>query len=115
MPSASRSTPRKARCAGRRWEWPPESCRCWWYIPIVKRAERNIYESSRREKRRRGKGRLMRKVSRKVAKELAALARMPDDKIDLTDAPEVREWRGAVVGECYPPIKQPTPIPLTAI
>jgi hypothetical protein len=35
----------------------------------------------------------MREVSRKQAKELAALARMPDEKIDLTDAPEVREWR----------------------
>jgi len=33
----------------------------------------------------------MKKVSRKVAKELAVLARMPDEKIDLTDAPEVRE------------------------
>ncbi len=37
----------------------------------------------------------MKKVSRKQAKELAALARMPDEKIDLTDAPEVREWRGS--------------------
>jgi hypothetical protein len=45
----------------------------------------------------------MRKVSRKVAKELAALARMQDDKIDLSDAPEVREWRGAVVGKFYRP------------
>jgi len=75
---------------------------------------RNTYESSRREKRRRGKGRLMRKVSRKVAKELAALARMPDDKIDLTDAPEVREWRGAVVGKFYRPIKKPVTIRVDA-
>jgi len=77
-------------------------------------ADRNTYESSRREKRRRGKGRLMRKVSRKVAKELAALARMPDDKIDLTDAPEVREWRGAVVGKFYRPIKKPVTIRVDA-
>lgn len=74
----------------------------------------NTYESSRREKRRRGKGRLMRKVSRKVAKELAALARMPDDKIDLSDAPEVREWRGAVVGKFYRPIKKPVTIRVDA-
>lgn len=59
-------------------------------------------------------GRLMRKVSRKVAKELAALARMPDDKIDLTDAPEVREWRGAVVGKFYRPIKKPVTIRVDA-
>ncbi|HYL85269.1 MAG TPA: BrnA antitoxin family protein [Candidatus Angelobacter sp.] len=56
----------------------------------------------------------MRKVSRKVAKELAALARMPDDQIDLTDAPEVREWRGAVVGKFYRPIKKPVTIRVDA-
>jgi uncharacterized protein (DUF4415 family) len=56
----------------------------------------------------------MRKVSRKVAKGLAALARMPDDKIDLTDAPEVREWRGAVVGKFYRPIKKPVTIRVDA-
>jgi uncharacterized protein (DUF4415 family) len=56
----------------------------------------------------------MRKVSRKVAKELAALARMPDDKIDMSDAPEVREWRGAVVGKFYRPIKKPVTIRVDA-
>jgi uncharacterized protein (DUF4415 family) len=56
----------------------------------------------------------MKKVSRKIAKELAALARMPDDKIDLTDAPEVRDWRGAVVGKFYRPIKHPVTIRVDA-
>jgi uncharacterized protein (DUF4415 family) len=56
----------------------------------------------------------MKKVSRKVAKELAVLARMPDEKIDLTDAPEVREWRGAVVGKFYRPIKKPVTIRVDA-
>jgi uncharacterized protein (DUF4415 family) len=56
----------------------------------------------------------MKKVSRKIAKELAALARMPDDKIDLTDAPEVRDWRGAVVGKFYRPIKRPVTIRVDA-
>lgn len=56
----------------------------------------------------------MRKVSRKVAKELVALARMPDDKIDLSDAPEVRDWRGAVVGKFYRPIKKPVTIRVDA-
>src|SRR6266571_9667 len=69
---------------------------------------------SRRERRRRGKGRSMKKVSRKQAKELAALARMPDEKIDLTDASEVREWRGAVVGKFYRPIKRPVTIRVDA-
>ena len=49
----------------------------------------------------------MKKVSRKQARELAALARMPDEQIDLSDAPEVREWRRAVVGKFYRPIKKP--------
>ncbi|PYT53629.1 MAG: hypothetical protein DMG43_08485 [Acidobacteria bacterium] len=56
----------------------------------------------------------MKKASRKQAKELAALARMPDEKIDLTDAPEVREWRGAVVGKFYRPIKRPVTIRVDA-
>lgn len=56
----------------------------------------------------------MSRVSKKQAKELAALARMPDDKIDLTDAPEVREWRGAVVGKFYRPIKKPVTIRVDA-
>ena len=56
----------------------------------------------------------MKKASRKQAKELAALARMPDEKIDLTDAPEVREWRGAVLGKFYRPIKNPVTIRVDA-
>ena len=56
----------------------------------------------------------MRKISKKVSKELAALARMPDEKIDLTDAPEVREWRGAVVGKFYRSIKKPVTIRVDA-
>lgn len=56
----------------------------------------------------------MRRVSKKQAKELAALARMPDEEIDLTDAPEIREWRGAVVGKFYRPIKRPVTIRVDA-
>ncbi len=56
----------------------------------------------------------MKKVSGKVAKELAALAQMADDKIDLTDAPEARDWRGAAVGKFYRPIKRPVTIRVDA-
>jgi uncharacterized protein (DUF4415 family) len=56
----------------------------------------------------------MRKVSKKQTKELAALARMPDEKIDLTDSPEIREWQGAVVGKFYRPIKRPVTIRVDA-
>jgi uncharacterized protein (DUF4415 family) len=56
----------------------------------------------------------MKKVSRKQAKELAALARMADEKIDLTDVPEAREWTGAVVGKFYRPIKRAATIHVDA-
>ncbi len=48
----------------------------------------------------------MRRISRKQAKELAALAALPDREIDLTDLPESLDWRGAVVGRFYRPIKK---------
>jgi uncharacterized protein (DUF4415 family) len=39
---------------------------------------------------------------------------MPDEKIDLTDAPGSAEWRGAVVGKFYRPIKKPVTIRVDA-
>jgi uncharacterized protein (DUF4415 family) len=56
----------------------------------------------------------MRKVSKKQAKELAALARLRDDKIDLTDLPEVLDWSSAVVGKYYRPLKKSLTIRLDA-
>jgi uncharacterized protein (DUF4415 family) len=56
----------------------------------------------------------MKKASRKQAKELAALAALPDKKIDLTDLPEVLDWSGAVVGKFYRPIKKSLTIRLDA-
>jgi uncharacterized protein (DUF4415 family) len=43
-----------------------------------------------------------------------ALARMADEKIDLTDGPAVRDWRGAVVGKFYRPIRRPVTIRVDA-
>src|SRR5579863_305949 len=60
------------------------------------------------------KGKFMKKISKKQARELAALACMPDDEIDLTDAPEIRDWRNAVVGKFYRPIKTPVTIRVDA-
>lgn len=48
----------------------------------------------------------MKKASKKQAKELAALAALPDEDIDLTNLPEVLDWSGAVVGKYYRPIKK---------
>jgi len=56
----------------------------------------------------------MKKISKKQARELATLARIPDDEIDLTDAPEIRDWRDAVVGKFYRPIKTPVTIRVDA-
>lgn len=56
----------------------------------------------------------MRKVSKKQIKELAALAALPDKKIDLSDAAEVRDWSAAVVGKFYRPLKKPLTIRLDA-
>lgn len=56
----------------------------------------------------------MKKISRKQARELAALKSMPDSEIDLTDMPEIRDWRNAVVGRFYRPIKTPVTIRVDA-
>src|SRR4029077_9778846 len=60
------------------------------------------------------KGRFMKKVSKKQAKQLAALAALPDEKIDLSDLPEVLDWSGAVVGKYYRPLKKSLTIRLDA-
>jgi uncharacterized protein (DUF4415 family) len=60
----------------------------------------------------------MKKTSRarrtRVEKEIATLADMPDEAINTADVPEVRNWRGAVRGRFYRPIKQVVTIRLDA-
>ena len=56
----------------------------------------------------------MSKISRKQAKELRVLANLPDEKIDLSDIPEVLDWSGAVRGKFYRPIKKSLTIRLDA-
>ena len=38
--------------------------------------------------------------------ELEALAALPEDEIDLSDIPEVRDWSGAKRGLFYRPVKK---------
>ena len=45
---------------------------------------------------------------------LAAVATMPDDEIDTSDAPEVTDWTGAVRGGLYRPVKRLTSLRLDA-
>jgi hypothetical protein len=50
-------------------------------------------------------------------KERAALnsvATMPDSEIDTSDSPEVRNWKGAVRGALYRPVKRLTSLRLDA-
>ena len=50
----------------------------------------------------------MNKVPESIRKELAALAAKPDSEIDFSDIPATTEqdWRGAVRGKFYRPVKQ---------
>jgi uncharacterized protein (DUF4415 family) len=56
----------------------------------------------------------MSKVTKQQADELAALAALPDEAIDTSDIPEIADWRGAVVGKFYRPVKKTVTIRLDA-
>lgn len=56
----------------------------------------------------------MQKVSNRQAKEIAALKRMKDDEIDVSDIPELTDWSKAVVGKFFRPVKQPLTIRIDA-
>lgn len=53
-------------------------------------------------------------ITAKQRKELEALATLPDDKIDLREMPEIRDWSGARRGALYRPIKQQLTLRLDA-
>ena len=50
----------------------------------------------------------MSKVPESIRKELAALASKPESEIDFSDLPDTatQDWRGAVRGKFYRPIKK---------
>jgi len=50
----------------------------------------------------------MNKVPESIRKELAALAAKPENDIDFSDLPATakQDWRGAVRGKFYRPVKQ---------
>ncbi len=47
-------------------------------------------------------------------RELAALANLPDEKIDTSDIPELspEDWKNAIRGKWYRPVKQPVALRL---
>ncbi len=57
---------------------------------------------------------ISRSLTRKQKAELDALAALPDDRIDSSDIPEVRDWSGARRGLFYRPVKQQLTLRLDA-
>jgi uncharacterized protein (DUF4415 family) len=53
-------------------------------------------------------------LTAKQKKELAALARLPDNKIDTRGVPEIKDWSGARRGVFYRPVKQQLTLRLDA-
>ena len=53
-------------------------------------------------------------LSAQQKKELAALAGLPDSKIDTREMPEVRDWSNAKRGLFYRPVKQQLTLRLDA-
>ena len=64
------------------------------------------------------KGVLMKNETRELTDdqraELAALAALPDNQIDTSEAPEVLDWSGARRGVFYRPVKQQVTLRLDA-
>jgi uncharacterized protein (DUF4415 family) len=55
-----------------------------------------------------------RKLTVKEGAALKAVAAMPDSEIDTSDSPEVGDWKGAVRGALYRPVKRLTSLRLDA-
>jgi uncharacterized protein (DUF4415 family) len=55
-----------------------------------------------------------RPLTARQKKELAALAALPDDKIDTRSVPEVRDWSNAKRGLFYRPVKRQLTLRLDA-
>ena len=51
-----------------------------------------------------GKGSIMKKADSRLGRQIAALKRMKDENIDLSDIPETADWSKVVVGKFYRPI-----------
>lgn len=56
----------------------------------------------------------MKNKAKKKINEIARLAALPDEQIDTSEIPELKDWNGAKVGKFYRPIKEPVTIRLDA-
>ena len=53
-------------------------------------------------------------ITKLQTEEIEALANMPDEEIDTSDIPEVKDWSRAEIGKFYRPIKKPVTLRLDA-
>jgi uncharacterized DUF497 family protein len=77
---------------------------------VMEQGDEEAFESSPPEKRPLVKEHFMKKLTdRQRRKELAAIAAIPDEKIDTSDIPELTDEQlsSAVRGEMYRPVKKP--------
>jgi len=56
----------------------------------------------------------MNKLTKRQKDEIAALAALPDERVDTTDVPELMDWDDARRGQFYRPLKKPVTIRLDA-
>jgi uncharacterized protein (DUF4415 family) len=54
------------------------------------------------------------KTVEKIQREIAALERLPEDRVDTRDIPELIDWSRAMRGRFYKPVKKPISIRLDA-
>src|SRR5437764_10743288 len=91
----------QTRNAGRQLECQPAWPFCWLCIRKGKNPMKKSSVSSRRVVRLELNAENMKRIARKHAKALTALAQRPDEEIDLSDIPEIKDWSGAVMGKFY--------------
>lgn len=69
---------------------------------------------SKPKMKRRTKSQAGKALTAKQAAEIEALTALPEDAIDTSDAPELRDWSGARRGAFYRPVKQQITLRLDA-
>jgi uncharacterized protein (DUF4415 family) len=53
-------------------------------------------------------------MSKKMRDKIKALAELPDEKIDLSDIPEIKSFDGWIRGRFYRPVKKPVTVRMDA-
>ncbi len=56
----------------------------------------------------------MKKITKNQQEEITQLKNLPDDEIDTSDIPEVKDWSNAEIGKFYRPKKQQVTLRLDA-